>query len=167
MQKIGDFLEKLGMPEYGECFAQNKIDLSVLPHLTDQPHGHWRPAWASAEDAGGHPGGFLASRSRFMALEMRCDKYSRPSNSLRDADQRGGRYAPLASLFPQSHRDPLRHLSIAGVPWISPRSLGHSRRSGSLLQRRMSGNFPKATGSHQNESRVKGHMQTSLPMEWR
>jgi hypothetical protein len=36
VQEIGDFLEKLGMPEYGECFAQNKIDLSVLPYLTDQ-----------------------------------------------------------------------------------------------------------------------------------
>jgi hypothetical protein len=47
VQEIGDFLEKLGMPEYGECFAQNKIDLSVLPNLTDR---------ASAEDAGGHPG---------------------------------------------------------------------------------------------------------------
>ena len=31
MQEIGDWLEKLGMPEYGECFAQNKINLSVLP----------------------------------------------------------------------------------------------------------------------------------------
>ena len=50
MQEIGDWLEKLGMPEYGECFPENKIDLSVLPHLTDQ--GHWRPAWALAEDAG-------------------------------------------------------------------------------------------------------------------
>ena len=36
MQEIGDWLEKLGMPEYGECFAENKIDLSVLPHLTDE-----------------------------------------------------------------------------------------------------------------------------------
>src|SRR4249919_3554488 len=36
MQQIADWLEKLGMPEYGECFAENKIDLSVLPHLTDQ-----------------------------------------------------------------------------------------------------------------------------------
>jgi SAM domain (Sterile alpha motif) len=27
VQEIGDWLEKLGMPEYGECFAQNKIDL--------------------------------------------------------------------------------------------------------------------------------------------
>jgi predicted ATPase/class 3 adenylate cyclase len=34
--EIGDFLEKLGMPEYGERFAENDIDASVLPHLTDQ-----------------------------------------------------------------------------------------------------------------------------------
>ena len=54
MQEIGDFLEKLGMPEYGECFAQNKIDLSVLPHLTDQdlkdigvPLGHRRKMLAA------------------------------------------------------------------------------------------------------------------------
>jgi len=49
VQEIGDWLEKLGMSEYGECFAENKIDLSVLPHLTDQdlkdigvPLGHRR-----------------------------------------------------------------------------------------------------------------------------
>src|SRR6478672_254029 len=36
VQEIGDWLEKLGMPEYGECFAENDIDASVLPHLTDQ-----------------------------------------------------------------------------------------------------------------------------------
>ena len=54
MQEIGNFLEKLGMPEYGECFAQNKIDLSVLPHLTDQdlkdigvPLGHRRKMLAA------------------------------------------------------------------------------------------------------------------------
>jgi SAM domain (Sterile alpha motif) len=29
VQEIVDWLEKLGMPEYGECFAENKIDLSV------------------------------------------------------------------------------------------------------------------------------------------
>ena len=54
MREIGDWLEKLGMPEYGECFAQNKIDLSVLPHLTDQdlkdigvPLGHRRKMLAA------------------------------------------------------------------------------------------------------------------------
>jgi hypothetical protein len=29
-------LEKLGMPEYARTFAENDIDFSVLPHLTDQ-----------------------------------------------------------------------------------------------------------------------------------
>src|SRR5215467_14433606 len=36
MQQIADWLKKLGLPEYGERFAENGIDLSVLPHLTDQ-----------------------------------------------------------------------------------------------------------------------------------
>jgi class 3 adenylate cyclase len=54
VQEIGDWLEKLGMPEYGECFAENKLDLSVLPHLTDQdlkdigvPLGHRRKMLAA------------------------------------------------------------------------------------------------------------------------
>ena len=54
VQEIGDWLEKLGMPEYGECFDQNKIDLSVLPQLTDQdlkdvgvPLGHRRKMLAA------------------------------------------------------------------------------------------------------------------------
>src|SRR5262249_16037111 len=36
MQQIGDWLKKLGMSEYAERFAENRIDLSVLPELTDQ-----------------------------------------------------------------------------------------------------------------------------------
>ena len=36
MQQIADWLGKLGMSEYAERFADNKIDTSVLPHLTDQ-----------------------------------------------------------------------------------------------------------------------------------
>ena len=36
MQQIADWLEELGMSEYAECFAENRIDLSVLPDLTDQ-----------------------------------------------------------------------------------------------------------------------------------
>jgi len=31
-----DWLEKLGMSEYARLFAENRIDLSVLPDLTDQ-----------------------------------------------------------------------------------------------------------------------------------
>jgi class 3 adenylate cyclase len=36
MQQIADWLEKLGMSEYAQCFAENRIDVSILPDLTDQ-----------------------------------------------------------------------------------------------------------------------------------
>src|SRR5215469_11267461 len=36
MQQIADWLKKVGLPEYGERFAENGIDISVLPHLTEQ-----------------------------------------------------------------------------------------------------------------------------------
>jgi hypothetical protein len=35
MQQIADWLEELGMSEYAKCFAENRIDFSVLPELTD------------------------------------------------------------------------------------------------------------------------------------
>jgi SAM domain (Sterile alpha motif)/Adenylate and Guanylate cyclase catalytic domain len=36
MQQIAEWLKQLGMSEYTECFAENRIDFSVLPELTDQ-----------------------------------------------------------------------------------------------------------------------------------
>ena len=36
MQQIADWLEKLGMSEYAQRFAENRIDFSVLRELTDQ-----------------------------------------------------------------------------------------------------------------------------------
>jgi SAM domain (Sterile alpha motif) len=36
MQQIADWLEKLGMSEYAQRFAENGIDVSVLRYLTDQ-----------------------------------------------------------------------------------------------------------------------------------
>ena len=36
MQQIADWLEKLGMSEYAQRFADNRIDFAVLPDLTDQ-----------------------------------------------------------------------------------------------------------------------------------
>src|SRR5215472_9602220 len=36
MQQIADWLKELGMSEYAQRFAENRIDLSVLPDLTDQ-----------------------------------------------------------------------------------------------------------------------------------
>ena len=36
MQQIGDWLKELGLSEYSQRFVENDIDVSVLPHLTDQ-----------------------------------------------------------------------------------------------------------------------------------
>src|SRR5690242_17867796 len=36
MRNVADWLEELGMPEYGDRFAENDIDLALLPELTDQ-----------------------------------------------------------------------------------------------------------------------------------
>jgi hypothetical protein len=36
MQHIADWLEKLGMSEYTQRFAENGVDVAALPHLTDQ-----------------------------------------------------------------------------------------------------------------------------------
>ena len=54
MQQIADWLEKLGLDQYAERFAENEIDVSVLPHLTDQdlkdlgvPLGHRRKIFAA------------------------------------------------------------------------------------------------------------------------
>ena len=35
MQQIADWLEKLDLGQYAQRFAENDIDVSVLPHLTD------------------------------------------------------------------------------------------------------------------------------------
>jgi SAM domain (Sterile alpha motif)/Adenylate and Guanylate cyclase catalytic domain len=36
MQSIAEWLEKLGLGQYGRCFAENDITFSILPDLTDQ-----------------------------------------------------------------------------------------------------------------------------------
>ena len=36
MREIADWLEKLGMSEYAQRFAENRIDFTVLRDLTDQ-----------------------------------------------------------------------------------------------------------------------------------
>jgi hypothetical protein len=54
MQQVADWLQKLDLGEYTERFVENKIDISVLPHITDQdlkdigiPLGHRRKILAA------------------------------------------------------------------------------------------------------------------------
>ena len=54
MQQIADWLKALGMSEYADRFAENHIDLSVLPDLTDQDLEKLRrPSRRSPENAAG------------------------------------------------------------------------------------------------------------------
>ena len=79
MQQIADWLEKLGMSEYAQRFAENEIDVSVLRHLTDQDLkdigvslGHRRKMLAAiAELAGAAPGTAAACADRAEAPRHR------------------------------------------------------------------------------------------------
>jgi class 3 adenylate cyclase len=60
MQQIADWLEKLDLGQYAARFAENEIDVSVLPHLTDQdlkdigiPLGHRRKIFAAINQGAG------------------------------------------------------------------------------------------------------------------
>jgi uncharacterized protein YjiS (DUF1127 family) len=59
-QPIAEWLEKLGLGQYAQRFAENEIDVSVLRHLTDQdlkdigvPLGHRRKILAAISEAAG------------------------------------------------------------------------------------------------------------------
>jgi class 3 adenylate cyclase len=60
MQQIADWLEKLGLGQYAQRFAENEIDVTVLRHLTDQdlreigvPLGHRRKMLAAISGLAG------------------------------------------------------------------------------------------------------------------
>ena len=62
MQQIAEWLKKLGMSEYAARFSENGIDVSVLPHLTDQDLkdlgvllGHRRKILAATAELGSEP----------------------------------------------------------------------------------------------------------------
>ena len=62
MQQIADWLEKLGLGQYAQTFAENGIDASVLHYLTDQDLekigvllGHRRKILAAIPELKGAP----------------------------------------------------------------------------------------------------------------
>ena len=78
MQQIADWLDKLGMSEYAQRFAENDVDISVLPHLSDQDLkelgvslGHRRKmlaAIAKSDDTSAAPEPVPASASQAPAV---------------------------------------------------------------------------------------------------
>jgi class 3 adenylate cyclase/predicted ATPase len=74
MQQIADWLKKLGMSEYAERFAEERIEIDVLPELTDQdlerlsiPLGHRRRMLRAIRELAGSP---LASSQVVAATEQ-------------------------------------------------------------------------------------------------
>ena len=62
MQQVADWLEKLGLGQYAQRFAENDIDASVLPHLTEEnlkelgiSLGHRVKLLAALRELGGTP----------------------------------------------------------------------------------------------------------------
>ena len=62
MQRIADWLKKLGMSEYAERFAENDIEIDILPELTDHDLerlgislGHRRRILRAIRELGGSP----------------------------------------------------------------------------------------------------------------
>ena len=75
-QQVADWLDCLGMPEYAERFAENKIEVSVLRHLTDQDLkdvgvalGHRRKMLAAISELTGTDG---AVRTPFAVTEPKA-----------------------------------------------------------------------------------------------
>ena len=54
MQQIADWLQRLGLGQYAERFAENDIDFSVLPYLTDTDLKDRCLARASAQNSRGN-----------------------------------------------------------------------------------------------------------------
>ena len=77
MQEIADWLEKLGMSEYAQRFAEQRIDFSVLPALTD----------ADLKDLGV----VLGDRRKILRAIARLDATSETATSARK--RRGTRAA--------------------------------------------------------------------------
>jgi class 3 adenylate cyclase len=84
MQQIGDWLEKLGMSEYVESFAENDIDMAVLPDLTDQhlkdlgvSLGHRLKMLRAIRDLGNAPVAVTAPSAPVTAEPTRRDEAER------------------------------------------------------------------------------------------
>ena len=80
-KEISDWLEKLGMYEYAQRFAENDIDVSVLRHLTDQ----------DLKELGvslGHRRKIIAAIAEFAAATATEPKFFEPGPKPQDTAER-------------------------------------------------------------------------------
>jgi hypothetical protein len=79
MPEIADWLEQLGMPEYVECFAEHKIDVTVLGYLTENLDGRERNPPCRCD----------AGCARSWRSARRCCSSARPGSANRRVLPRG------------------------------------------------------------------------------
>jgi SAM domain (Sterile alpha motif) len=122
MEEIADWLTRLGLPEYAGAFAENGIDVSVLPHLTDQDLkdigvllGHRRKILAAVAEL---PGKSPSASKPFPPLVEARDRYTtEPPQPAPVAPP------PTESRSPACHGDVLRLLAASSKKGFSAHQL--------------------------------------------
>jgi hypothetical protein len=76
VQQIADWLEKLGLSEYAQRFAENDIDFTILTDLTDQdqvevPDAAGRSDWTCFVKSATMPAESSRGRSRLECSQRR------------------------------------------------------------------------------------------------
>ena len=104
-KEISNWLEKLGMSEYAQRFAENDIDLSVLPDLTDQDlrelglsMGHRRRLLRAISDLN-NPSASPNSAGRVLIWSTVRPKASRLVGSVQWASSKTHQHRSLACQF--------------------------------------------------------------------
>jgi len=137
MQQIAEWLKKLGMSEYAARFTENGIDVSVLPHLTDQDLkdlgvllGHRRKILAATAELGIEPRSATCTCTCTCTCTSSCSAGAGLGRRCATADRRcHGRAGRRRT--PASDRDVLRsggldhdfraaRLPRSGASWSAP-----------------------------------------------
>ena len=99
MQAIADWLEKLGMSEYAQRFAENNIGIDVLSQLSGSRnpfHGDWerRAAQISAKAN--------VSASKFWTSDDRAPRGHRERHAKKEWSAKARNHPRVASALPHS-----------------------------------------------------------------
>jgi class 3 adenylate cyclase len=122
-QQIADWLKKLGMSEYAERFAENDIDMAVLPDLTDQhlkelgvSLGHRLKMLRAIRDLGGGSVAATEPAATVAAEPPRRDEAERRQLTVMFCDLVGST-ALSARLDPEELREIIGayHLSLSDI----------------------------------------------------
>jgi class 3 adenylate cyclase/predicted ATPase len=124
MQQVANWLNKLGMSEYAERFAENDIDMAVLPDLTDQhlkdlgvSLGHRLKMLRAIRDLSGAPVAFTAPSAPVATQPTQRDEAERRQLTVMFCDLVGST-ALAARLDPEDLRGIIGAYHRCCAEWI-------------------------------------------------